>query len=147
MPLNRHHTASGRSSIPSVGMATHTCPPTGKFYVFAGYHGRAGQKRRPSTTGRKAVTDFIVLVADAWMPRFSLVLAMIKGAGAKITDVCAETGIFEGVIARANLDALSRLPCVGRLTPVLTYISKSGHISVVAESSDERHGPQPRVTL
>jgi len=137
MSLKRHHAASGRSSIPSVGMATHTCPPAGKFHVFAGYHGGAGQKRRHSTTGRKAVTDFIVLVADGWMRHFSLVLAMIKGAGAKITDVCAETGILEGVIARANLDALSRLPCVERLTPVLTYISKGGHIGVVSESNDE----------
>jgi hypothetical protein len=77
-----------------------------------------------ATTGRSIVTDFIVLVADGWRAHFPIALATLKAAGAEITDACAETGIVEGVIASADLDALSRLSCVNRLTPVLTYESE-----------------------
>jgi hypothetical protein len=77
-----------------------------------------------ATTGPRIVTDFIVLVADGWLAHFSIALTTLKAVGAEITDACAETGIVEGVIASADLDALSRLPCVNRLTPVLTYESQ-----------------------
>ena len=100
------HVASGRSPIPTEEIGTNSCLPAGQFYL-------------------RFVTDFIVLLTDGWDGRFACDLAGLKAAGAEITDACAETGIVEGVIASADLNALSRLPCVDRVTQGLTYLCES----------------------
>jgi hypothetical protein len=126
-PMNTKllHVASGSSPIPTEVMGTDFCLPAGQFHAPARRSGGLGGKKRPATSGRRLVTDFIVLLADGWYRRyFPFALAILKAAGAEITDACAETGIVEGVIASANLDALSRLSCVDRVTQVLTYVSE-----------------------
>jgi hypothetical protein len=138
------HGASGNSPIPAEGMGTDSCLPAGQFHAPGRCHGGLGGKKRPATSGRRLVTDFIVLLADGWYRRyFPFALAMLTAAGAEITDACAETGIVEGVIASADLDALSRLPCVDRVTQVLTYISEDRR-QVAAASPQHRTATQEK---
>ncbi len=116
------HVANGHIPISTEERRTNSCLSAGAIRSPALRAGGPGRIKRSARSGTRLVTDFVVLLTDGWSPRFSGDLAMLKAAGAEITDVCAETGIVEGVIAGADLDALSRLPCVDRVTQGLTYL-------------------------
>jgi len=76
-------------------------------------------------SGRKVLTEFIVIVADDWQGRFPDVLEALRQAGAEVTAAYEDTGIIEGVVESCRLESMSQLACVNRVWKVLTYVSES----------------------
>jgi hypothetical protein len=74
-------------------------------------------------SGRRIITEFILLIADDWNGRPSDVLKAVMSAGGEVISVDEGNGILKGCIQSMDLPRLERLACVRQLVEGASYVT------------------------